>query len=61
MVNVQLTAELRETISILKKRYAADTMAEALTRFIAQYDREAFEAGRRIAEMKASAAGKKEE
>lgn len=61
MMNVQLATDLKESLNILKKRYKARSMAEALREFIREHDAEVLKAGQRIAKIQVSAAESAEE
>jgi hypothetical protein len=61
MVNVQLTADLRESLNILKKRYKVTSKAAALRQFIEDHDRRILEAGIKLAEIASDAAEEDED
>lgn len=61
MVNVQLTADLRESLNILKKRYKVTSKAAALRQFIEDHDRRILEAGIKMAEIASVAADDEDE
>lgn len=56
MVNVQLTAGVRASLLILKRRYKVGSMAEALEKFLFEHDENVALKGRQIAAIESDTA-----
>lgn len=52
MITVQLGEDIRESLNILKKRYKARSMTEALRRFMDEHDQAVLDAGAKVARIR---------